>query len=347
MITADPGVRRHSLSFGKSVAICNDVVVVGMPYNNEGLSGCISAYSLDGTLLRSIVSPGEDADFFGYSVDLNDEVVAIGAPYEDMVLLYNLQTGQWIDNVQSPSIPDGYSQSWFGDTLKISGANLFVSSSISAPDASAQLHCFNLLTLEKLWSATDPSDSHNGFAQEVVVRKKDIVVASQLKQAPPELNILSISTKKGKVKTVFNRDQNMAGNLSSALAANKKYMYLGRATANGDFDANWPENPGGIVQSTSKGKIIKELGGGMFGVQEMGASMAADEKELYVGCPGGGGGSVLILNAKDLELINTLDVPEGISHFGSAVYLSPRYAVVRGIRGGIPWGESVLFVYKR
>ena len=84
--STDPG----SDNFGNAVAIYGETVVAGA--KNNGIEGANSgrAYiinALTGTILHTLTNPNmyssHASDFFGYSVDVSETHVIIGAPYED------------------------------------------------------------------------------------------------------------------------------------------------------------------------------------------------------------------------------------------------------------------------
>ncbi|HEY6565793.1 MAG TPA: hypothetical protein VIY86_14990, partial [Pirellulaceae bacterium] len=74
-------------SFGSSVAISGDMVVVGAPRDDTGASDAGSAYVFDGPsgiLLASIPNPTPgSSDFFGTSVAFAGDLVVVGAPLDD------------------------------------------------------------------------------------------------------------------------------------------------------------------------------------------------------------------------------------------------------------------------
>ena len=74
-------------SFGESVAVGNNKIVVGAPDANVGANadqGAVYVYNLDGTgEVKIIASDGAADDHFGYSVAIANNKIYVGAPYDD------------------------------------------------------------------------------------------------------------------------------------------------------------------------------------------------------------------------------------------------------------------------
>ena len=93
---ADPG----SDNFSNAVAIYGETVVAGA--KNNAIEGVYSgrAYiinALTGTILHTLINPNmyssSTSDYFGYSVDISETHVIIGAPYEDSAATYGTDQG--------------------------------------------------------------------------------------------------------------------------------------------------------------------------------------------------------------------------------------------------------------
>ncbi len=121
--------------FGASVAIDGDFIVVGAPGSSTSGSLTGSVYVFDvnsGAQLHRIVPAGSAAgDFVGTSVDVQDGVIAIGAPFHDapgmsgvgIVYTYNAASGTLI-NTFNPPMPSVLQQ--FGTSVALDGSRLVV-----------------------------------------------------------------------------------------------------------------------------------------------------------------------------------------------------------------------------
>ncbi len=124
--------------FGTSVAIDGDYIVVGAPGSSTSGSLTGSVYVFDvnsGAQLHRIVPAGAGGgDFVGASVDIDNGVIAIGAPYYDrpgmggsgIVYTYNVASGTLIDTF-NPPMPSVLQQ--FGTSVALDGDRLVVGSS--------------------------------------------------------------------------------------------------------------------------------------------------------------------------------------------------------------------------
>lgn len=119
--------------FGYSIGISNDYTVASAPYEDE--SGVITSsgkvYMIDnttGTVTYTLNNPNDydtaSADFFGWSVDISDDYVAVGAPFEDTAT--NSDTGKVyvFDNtgslVHTLDNPNGATDDEFGTYVNVS-----------------------------------------------------------------------------------------------------------------------------------------------------------------------------------------------------------------------------------
>ena len=78
--------RERDDSFGSSVAISGNIVVVGAPYEDTGAGGAGAAYIFDtnGNQLHKLQASDKEAnDNFGYAIAISGDKIVIGAPYED------------------------------------------------------------------------------------------------------------------------------------------------------------------------------------------------------------------------------------------------------------------------
>lgn len=122
-------------NFGISVAIDGGIIAVGA-YRNDGVNNSWSgaAYLLnaaDGTEIAKLLpADGAIEDFFGYSIDVNDNIVVVGSPWDDdngsksgSIYLFNATTGAQIRKI----LPDdGHTGDRFGRAVGIDNGVIVV-----------------------------------------------------------------------------------------------------------------------------------------------------------------------------------------------------------------------------
>ena len=115
--------------FGFSVSVSGDTIAVGAVWDNENgkTGGSAYIYSSDGTLVKKILAPdGQDFAFFGVSVSVSDDVVAVGAEGDDKytgaVYLFS-KDGDFVEKIVAPDAVSGES---FGVDVAMSGGKLVV-----------------------------------------------------------------------------------------------------------------------------------------------------------------------------------------------------------------------------
>ena len=127
-----PNVPIANERFGSSVAIDGNFVVVGAPGYGNSTTGAVYVFNLTtGVQLHRIVPVGSlNFDYVGASVDINNGIIAIGAPEHDSaainggaVYLYNATTGTLIRKITRP---DAGSQDGFGSSVSIENNTLVV-----------------------------------------------------------------------------------------------------------------------------------------------------------------------------------------------------------------------------
>ena len=115
--------------FGRALAICDEFLLVGVPYDEDAGHGSGSgrAYlysTTDWELVHSFTNPNTPgnsttSDYFGYSVAVSDQYSLIGAIQEDSptsnqgyAYLFDNITGQLVHAIAPPS--EGQSNAYFG-----------------------------------------------------------------------------------------------------------------------------------------------------------------------------------------------------------------------------------------
>ena len=131
-LTAPDGVA--SDEFGVSVSLSGEVVAVGSRDDDDKGSSSGSAYlfTTDGSFISKLTAPdGASDDWFGYSISLSGEVVAVGSPWDDdkgsrsgSVYLFKTN-GSFISKLTAP---DGEAGDYFGKSISLSGEIVAVGS---------------------------------------------------------------------------------------------------------------------------------------------------------------------------------------------------------------------------
>ena len=121
-------------TFGASVAVSGNIVVVGAPYDDTGAEDAGSAYVFNaatGALVATLNNPSpESSDFFGSSVAVAGNTVVVGAYGDDTwaedsgsAYVFNATTGALIATLNSPT-PTLYGS--FGYSVAVSGNTVVV-----------------------------------------------------------------------------------------------------------------------------------------------------------------------------------------------------------------------------
>lgn len=137
-------------TFGRSVGISGNLIVVGAPGTTEGFAPEVGrVYVFDasyGTLLATINNPsGEAGDQFGWSVSISGNRILVGAPGKSpggvtnagKVYVFDATTGAQTGTMDNPTPASG---DQFGYSVGISGTNAVVGA--SAKDSTQRLSGF-------------------------------------------------------------------------------------------------------------------------------------------------------------------------------------------------------------
>ena len=132
-------------SFGRSVAIQGDKIIVGMP-GEGGNRGSAYVYNTDGTgEVKLTASDARNGDYFGGSVAISDTKVIVAAPYGDSytgsAYIYNLDgTGE-----VKITASDGASTAYFGESVAILGDKIVVGAPYNDdPSNSGSVYVYNM-----------------------------------------------------------------------------------------------------------------------------------------------------------------------------------------------------------
>ena len=268
--------------FGFSVAIDGDVIAVGaldVDVGAELWAGVVYLYINPGTGwsgasedARLYASDGLSGDWFGYSVDIEGDVIAIGSRYSDPGGLYAAGSAYvfvkpvsgWVTMTESAKLLDSAPavSDRFGVRIGISGDVIVIGAEGDDPagnvDAGAAFvfekpvggWAGQIYETARLTSANKESNPWNGFGISVAILGDTIVVGSLLQDAGG-------LTDPG-VAYIFDKPvtgwQDMTETYSISAADKQAADQFGSYVAIGETGVvigAWMENPGGVVDAGS------------------------------------------------------------------------------------------------
>ncbi|NTW36765.1 MAG: FAD-binding protein, partial [Syntrophobacteraceae bacterium] len=266
--------------FGFSVAIDGDVIAVGALDVNVGAelwAGVVYLYTNPGTGwsgasedARLYASDGLSGDWFGYSVDIEGDVIAIGSRYSDPGGLYAAGSAYvfvkpvsgWVTMTESAKLLDSAPavSDRFGVRIGISGDVIVIGAEGDDPagnvDAGAAFvfekpvggWAGQIYETARLTSANKESNPWNGFGVSVAILGDTIVVGSLLQDAGG-LTDPGVAYIFDKPVTVW---QDMTETYSISAADKQAADQFGSYVAIGETGVvigAWMENPGGVVDA--------------------------------------------------------------------------------------------------
>lgn len=143
-------------NFGRAVAISGATAVAASPFDDDLGADSGSAYVFDAStgaqLLKLLPADGTVQDFFGLSVAIDGNIVAVGAPFHDAVgadsgavYLFDARTGAQLAKIVAE---DGAAGDLFGFSVALDGTRLAVGAPLDddgVQDAGS-VHVFDVLT---------------------------------------------------------------------------------------------------------------------------------------------------------------------------------------------------------
>jgi hypothetical protein len=154
--------------FGTAVAGAGTDLVVGAPYDGNGLANAGAVYLLDGAsgrLVRTFVSPRPAIGAaFGAAVAVTDTLLLVGAPLDPAggsaagaAYLFDLASGALLQTFLPPA---GVTDSRFGAAVALAGTTALVAAPFAdagnVPNA-GQVFLFDVSSATPLWTFSDPS----------------------------------------------------------------------------------------------------------------------------------------------------------------------------------------------
>ena len=174
-------------SFGYSVSVSNNIIVVGAPYENaSGLADAGSAYIFDinGNEIKKIqASDAEASDQFGISVACSENRIVVGARYEDStasgagsVYIFDIH-GNQISKIQAS---DAETSDYFGNYVACSDNRIVVGAAYEDSTASGagSVYIFDLNGNELAKIQASDAQGDDLFGYSVACSDNRIVVGA-------------------------------------------------------------------------------------------------------------------------------------------------------------------------
>ncbi len=295
-------------SFGTSVAVCGNRLVVGAPNRTDGAGFSGAAYLFDlarGQQIAKLTPETPEAfDFFGFSVAISDAAIVVGATGGDgmvddtgTITLFDPRDGARLDYdptglANVPFIPnDGATGDEFGSAVALCGNLLFVGAPAASSDA-GKVYLFDLATGLRIRTTANPGGANAARFGAALSAEGGLLAVG----APNDDEIASGAG---------------AGYLYDAVTG----VLRGKLT-----------NPGGQAGDALGGAVSISGGLGLIGARE------ADGFQ-------GNTGSAYLVDAASGSLLATLQANDGKTNdfYGAAVAICGNVAVV-----GAPGTDSTL-----
>ena len=175
--------------FGFSVAVSANSVVVGAHGDDSGTTDAGAVYVFDatsGVLLQTLLNPTPAADYFGYSVAVSGNTVAVGAFGGDagasdagMAYIFDAVSGTLLQTLSNPTPAENDT---FGNSVAISGNLVLVGAhrdDTGATDAGAA-YIFDATSGVLLRTLSNPTPGVSDyFGSSVAVSGHNVVVAAR------------------------------------------------------------------------------------------------------------------------------------------------------------------------
>jgi Tol biopolymer transport system component len=168
------------LRFAFSVAAYDSKIAVGAVHDDDNgtYSGAVYVYDLDGSNeVKITASDGGSADYFGYSVAVNDSKIVVGSAFDDdngsasgSVYVYDLDGSNEVKITAS----DGASNDSFGTSVAVSDSKIVVG------DVSGSVYVYDLDGSNEVKITASDAASGDKFGYSVAVSDSKIIVGAYL-----------------------------------------------------------------------------------------------------------------------------------------------------------------------
>lgn len=172
-------------NFGRRVAVSNSTAVISSPFDDDRGTDSGSVYLFNAATAQQqrklTANDGAAGDLFGISVAINEQVVAVGAPFDDddgessgAVYLFNATTGQQLAKITAA---DGQAGARFGESVDIDGATLLVGAPLDRGMGAAYLFDIATATQQAKLVAGD-GQAGDGFGGSVSISGSNVVIGA-------------------------------------------------------------------------------------------------------------------------------------------------------------------------
>ena len=150
--------------FGNSVSVHDDLVAVGAHFNDDNGSASGSAYvyeKVNGVWTETKLTASDAAadDYFGFSVSVHDDLVAVGARFNDdngsasgSAYVYEKVNGVWTETKLTAS--DAAANDWFGNSVSVHDDLVAVGARYNDDGGSASGSAYVYEKVNGVWTET-------------------------------------------------------------------------------------------------------------------------------------------------------------------------------------------------
>lgn len=327
-LTLDNPAPGSDETFGSSMAISGDLLVIGVPGDSPtGLIRGGSAYVFDavtGSPLVALLNPAPgNGDTFGYSVAISGNRVAVGAIFDShdgqtrvgAAYVFDATNGALVSTLKSP---DPGMDDFFGESVAIAGDATVVGASGDDPGGvsnAGSAYVFNTTTGANELTLTNPAPADSDFfGHAVAIAGKFAVVGAYGKDVGGNEGagiayIFNLSNG-ALVRTLNNPEPAPLGYMGRAVAASGNLVAVGALASSSN------EAPARVyIFHAIDGQLLQTLHHPMgYVVDEFGASISISGNSVIVGARSGqiGGvaaGSAWHFLATTAELLARIDHP--------------------------------------
>jgi hypothetical protein len=172
-------------NFGRRVAVSNSMAAISSPFDDDRGTDSGSVYLFNAATAQQqrklTANDGAAGDLFGLGVAINDQVVAVGAPFDDdrgessgSVYLFNATTGQQLAKITAA---DGQAGARFGESVDIDGSTLIVGAPTDNGVGAAYLFDIATATQQAKLVASD-GQAGDGFGGSVSISGSNVVIGA-------------------------------------------------------------------------------------------------------------------------------------------------------------------------
>jgi hypothetical protein len=327
--------------FGCSVAVSNNIVVVGANQDDTGARDAGSAYifnAITGNLLSTLANPTPAAgDSFGNSVAVSGNTVVVGAYFQSagVAYLFDTATGNLSHTLANPSPA---ASDLFGSSVAVSGNTVVVGTpnDDSGAGNAGSAYIFDVTEGNLLHTLANPSPTGSDYFGDSVAVSGNIVVVGvpedDLNASDTGSACFFDATSGNLLQTLANPTPAAYDYFGTSLAVSGNTLVVG--VPSDDTGAN---NAGSAyIFNAATGNLLHTLANPSPAAEDnFGNSVAVSGNTIVVGTPDGkkgviNAGSAYIFDATTGNLLRTLanPSPASVDRFGCSVAISGNIVVV-------------------